>query len=262
MRAFLPVCVLILFFFVQTTGQACQDIVPTCNKAKAYCQSPSLVNTLRINCPRSCGQFDKYRLHYFDVRFRAEPIRLAFTYRKIPFEDIRLTNAQWDARKAYYPDQELPLLEVNGQKLSQSMAIYRYIGKKLDLAGTSDLETAHLDYAAELWRTFVDRTEHYKRVANGDVPGDENAVYTAEYAPALAKYAPKMEALLAQSRSGFFGKQLSWVDFFVAGTVQTFKIIDMVGMQAYPQLLAHNQKIYALPQLRAYFRQHPPTGAI
>jgi hypothetical protein len=41
----------------------------------------------------------EYTLHYFDVRGRAEPIRLLFHYTGTPFNDVRIPKQEWRAKK-------------------------------------------------------------------------------------------------------------------------------------------------------------------
>lgn len=36
-----------------------------------------------------------YRLHYFDVRGRAEIVRMLFKLAQVEFEDIRVTESEW-----------------------------------------------------------------------------------------------------------------------------------------------------------------------
>lgn len=72
------------------------------------------------------------KLYYFDVYARAEPIRLLLNHAKVTFEDVRLTGADFATFKSEKNPEfgQVPVLEINGEQLSQSAAIIRYIGKQ------------------------------------------------------------------------------------------------------------------------------------
>lgn len=75
----------------------------------------------------------KYRLVYFHARARAELIRLAFAAADVPFEDVRVSYAEFKEMKARreLPFEQLPLLEVAGEiRLAQSMTIARFVARR------------------------------------------------------------------------------------------------------------------------------------
>ncbi|CAH0477442.1 unnamed protein product [Peronospora belbahrii] len=73
--------------------------------------------------------FPSIKLTYFNESGRAEASRLAFYIGNVPFEDKRLSVAQFTATKDSLPLGQLPTLEVNGEVLTQSHAIIRYAGR-------------------------------------------------------------------------------------------------------------------------------------
>ena len=74
----------------------------------------------------------KIRLTYFDFAFwRAEASRLALTLGGVPFEDVRLSRNEFREMKAAgaFPVGQVPVLEVDGVMIAQSLAIARFCGR-------------------------------------------------------------------------------------------------------------------------------------
>lgn len=76
---------------------------------------------------------NKLKLTYFDFAGRAEVARLALTIGGIEFEDHRLSLEEWPNFKDQTPFRSIPILEVDGEILTQSNTINRYVGKLADL---------------------------------------------------------------------------------------------------------------------------------
>lgn len=72
-----------------------------------------------------------YKLYYFDIYGRAEPIRMLLAHAKQEFEDNRITGEQLATLKTEGKLEfgQVPMLEHDGKHLVQSWAILRYIGK-------------------------------------------------------------------------------------------------------------------------------------
>ncbi len=107
---------------------------------------------------KSCHRtsMSSYKLYYFDFDGGAgEPTRNAFKLAKIPFEDIRVKHGDWPTLKA--TDKciygQMPLLEVDGTRFAQSMAILRYVGKAAGMYPTDTLEALRVD---ELLDAIID----------------------------------------------------------------------------------------------------------
>ena len=87
------------------------------------------------------------KLTYFDMDGgRGEPIRLAYYYGGVAFEDNRITFPQWGELKSKTPWGSLPTLEVPGKgTLGQSHAICRYVARHTNLYPTDDFKAAQVD---------------------------------------------------------------------------------------------------------------------
>lgn len=81
------------------------------------------------------------KLVYFNLKGRAEIIRLCFASGKVPFEDKRITQEEFAALKPTLPFGQLPVLHVNNFVYPQSMAIVRCAST---LAGIYPTDAFHL----------------------------------------------------------------------------------------------------------------------
>nr|XP_054773686.1 glutathione S-transferase 1-like [Lytechinus pictus] len=93
-----------------------------------------------------------YKLTYFDGRARGEPARMLFALAGQKYEDIRygFEGQEWPQIKGdrkRFPLGKLPVLDVDGQLLTQSRAIYRFLARRFpgDYYGKNDDERAQID---------------------------------------------------------------------------------------------------------------------
>lgn len=90
-----------------------------------------------------------YKLTYFNVQALAEPIRLLLSYGGKTFEDVRVEREKWPALKPNFPMGQLPVLEIDGIQVYQSVAVARYVAKTVGLAGKNDWENLLIDMAVD-----------------------------------------------------------------------------------------------------------------
>jgi glutathione S-transferase len=95
------------------------------------------------------------KLIYFQARMRVEPARLMLELTGAKYEVRLVSLEEWmtPACKEWVrentPFGQLPMLEDGELTLCQSMAINRYVGRKLGLCGDTALEVARIDEVTE-----------------------------------------------------------------------------------------------------------------
>lgn len=90
----------------------------------------------------------KYVVHYFEARGRAEIIRLTLKAAGLEFEDHRFTREQWPEEKKKAPAGLAPWVETpEGEKLSESAAISRYIAQEHGLYGKTAKDNYYMERA-------------------------------------------------------------------------------------------------------------------
>merc|ERR1712088_900086 len=87
----------------------------------------------------------KIKVVYFDLMGRAELTRLILAQAGVEYEDVRIKREDWPAMKPTIPWNQLPMLEYDGRKIDQSVAMARFVARENGLAGKNNFEAAQAD---------------------------------------------------------------------------------------------------------------------
>jgi glutathione S-transferase len=206
----------------------------------------------------------KLKLTYFDFHGgRGEPARLALAIGGIPFEDDRVPFADWSRRKAGTPFGAIPVLEVDGQVVTQSNGINRYVGKLAGLYPADPWQAALCD---EVMDAVEDIT--IKVVATFDLPEEEKKAERQLLAEGpLRLYLTRLQGLLVAHGGLYFaGNRLSVADlkaFVWIGHLRSGKLdhipTDLPDRVA-PKLVEHYERVKAVPEIKAYYAKHGVGG--
>ncbi|KAH7670035.1 GST-5 protein [Aphelenchoides avenae] len=209
----------------------------------------------------------KYKLYYFDLRARAEPIRMLFHYVGQPFEDVAVSLNPWDNWLEFKPKTplgQLPYLEVieDGREtlvVAHSIAILRYLAKKFGLEAETVDEQAVCDMYAGHVEDVLQRGLHYLWTKIGLEPVEkEPELRKSVFLPAAKEFGEALEKQLAKNGNGFVvGKKLAWVDFHVA----CFTDMYMQGIKTvfshYPLVEKHRLTVFEIPAINEYLKKRP-----
>ncbi len=99
-----------------------------------------------------------YKTTYFDFNGgRGEPIRIALHAAGASFEDVRWSFQEFGEKREGLRFKAVPTLEMNGQTITQSNAISRYIGKMAGLYPQDPLQALYCDEVMEA----IEDLNHY-----------------------------------------------------------------------------------------------------
>merc|ERR1712198_492289 len=84
----------------------------------------------------------QYHLIYFNLRARGELTRWLLQYGGVTYTEERIEFADWPARKPSTPTGKLPILMVDDEPLTQSIAIARYVAQEVGLVPEDNLQAA------------------------------------------------------------------------------------------------------------------------
>ena len=163
---------------------------------------------------------ENVKLTYFNNNGRVGLIRAMLCYKNIPFENIMYTKEEWPPKKDNYEFKQLPQLEVNGKKLTQTIAISLYLARQLDLYPKDIYLQYHVD---SLLATRDDLTPLYRKVKYKQNTEEEYK----KYKEMVILYLQRIEARYKELGSGkyYLGNDLSVADFFLGCMFEEFAVL-------------------------------------
>jgi len=199
-----------------------------------------------------------YKLVYFNGRGRAETIRLVFAAAGIKYEDKRIEKTDWPAFKPTTPWGSVPILEVDGKVVGQSLAIARLVAKEGGLVGKNAVEGGQIDAIVD---TVTDIRE--KAFAMHFAPeGTKDALIKDFVDKTLPAVMPNLEKAAATNpdKSGFFvGTKLSLADIHFFAVFEAIKGNMPNVLSTHPTLTKLYDKVATSPKVAEYIKKRPQT---
>jgi glutathione S-transferase len=200
------------------------------------------------------------KLTYFDIHGgRGEPARLAMHIGGVDFEDDRITFQQFGERKSRFPFARVPVLEVDGIKLSQCNAINRYVGTLAGLYPTDPLEAASCDEAMDAVEDIVSKVATTFSMSDDD---EKKAARKALADGPITVYLQQLEALLSSRGGEYFADgRLTVADLKVLVWIRNLRsgILDHIPRdlpdRVAPLLVEHLHRIESTPKVREYYER-------
>lgn len=155
----------------------------------------------------------KPKLHYFPYYGRAEVIRMALQYFEIEYEEVEVPMRNWPSLKhsGDYEFKQLPLLEIEGKRLTQTSSILRYVCQRNYAYSTAPDQIAQIESIVELRWEIHDQT--FPLLLQGKLT--EAKEWYEAHMPSL--YFPMIEKLLETNVVGqgkhFVGSSTTMADF-------------------------------------------------
>ncbi len=216
---------------------------------------------------RSSGRMALPTLTYFDIRARAEPIRLILEEMGIQYEDQQVTDQEWSELRSGTPFGWLPVYRDGDLEVWQSHAIYRHLARVHDLYGSSEEERIRCDVVEE---AFADLNTLIGRAPwRPDFNKTREDFIERELSPVL----DRLERFLqtnAEGSSFWVGSFLTFVDLIALSHLDCTGSMFPEAMPGHPGLQEFCAGIARRPRIAAYLHsdrrprgiQYGPDGRI
>ncbi|CAG2177143.1 unnamed protein product [Oppiella nova] len=204
-------------------------------------------------------------LAYWDIRGFGQPIRYLLKYAGVDFNDKRYVYSnekEWQSDKPNlgldFPN--LPYYIDGDIKLTQTLAILRYLGRKHRLVATDDQTLARQDMAEQQILDVMNGLYHI--IMNPDYETKKADYFTGTLEPQLdllVKFMGDKEWLSGQlSYVDFMAYeildcgQLSYVDFMAYEILDWFRLFSSDTIAKYPAITRYMARFEALPAIKSY----------
>ncbi|KAE8747441.1 Glutathione-S-transferase S-4-like [Frankliniella occidentalis] len=200
-----------------------------------------------------------YKLTYFPIRGRAEHLRVMFAYAKVQYEDNRISQDEWKTIKPTTPFGQLPVLEIDGVPVEQSISLARYLAKQFNIDGKDDMERLQAD-------VFVSHIEDSRAgfvgVLKEQDPEKKAKLLETQKTEVLPAFFEKLDKRVAKNGGFSAGKSLLWSDIMLATYLEALVIKDIIGADfdaKYPNLAKVKDAVFNNPSVKAYIDKRPHT---
>ena len=189
------------------------------------------------------------KLHYFKGRGRAETTRWMLAINNIDFINISLEDHNdFDNLKASgkLPFNQLPLLELDDLRLSQSSAMISFLARRGDLYGTTDAEAVGCDMLVGAVGDFNVSAMQFAFKADKDEA-------SRDLDDSLKKFGKHFEFILTKNEGEFLvGQKLSVADIIMAESLTSFIEFCPTCLNNYPLLKQLQEKVVSEHNIKEY----------
>ncbi|XP_056020331.1 glutathione S-transferase-like [Ostrea edulis] len=198
----------------------------------------------------------KYTYHYFNVKGRGEIVRLIFVAAGVDFDDRRIEFQDWPKVKPTTPTGQLPVLEIDGKKHFQRMAIARYIAREYGLAGKTNMDRLLIEQVVDIVHDL------HEEMIKSMFEKDE--ARKAEQTKQLKEESiPRAMGILSKTLKDnggqFVGVNLSLADIYFMDIVSRFLKKDDKVLDKFLELKANLDKTMSEPKIKKYLTKRPKT---
>jgi len=189
------------------------------------------------------------KLHYFKGRGRAETTRWMLAINNIDFINISLADHNdFDDLKASgkLPFNQLPLLELDDLKLSQSSAMISFLARRGDLYGKTNEDAVRCDMLVGAVGDFNVPAMQFTFKADKDEA-------SRDLDESLKKFGKHFEFILTQNEGEFLvGQKLSVADIIMAESLTSFIEFCPTCLNNYPLLKQLQEKVVSEHNINEY----------
>jgi len=201
----------------------------------------------------------KIKFTYFDGFGRGELSRLILAYAGVAYEDVRIKMAEWPALKATMPLGVMPVLDYDGEIISQSKTIARFLAKEFGIAGKTNLQQAKADMIVDCVTDIEIARYKWCFATDPSFKQAEKKAFENEHLP---RFLGQMLTVLNQGKGKFMtGDELTWADIAIANLMDLCLIDVNIDKGKFQKLYSLKNQVSEVPNIKKYLATRPKSAA-
>ncbi|KAI5637802.1 hypothetical protein NE865_09457 [Phthorimaea operculella] len=209
-----------------------------------------------LNLPKVKEAMPKVTFTYFPSKALGEGPRMLLAYGGQEFEDIRIPSEEWPKYKSQMPFFQMPVLEIDGKKYAQSLAIARYLGRKYGLNGADLEEDFEIDQNVYFINDIRALAATVQYEPDAELKEKKHEDFSKNNYPDMLA---KLNQIVTKNNGHIACGKLTWGDFVFAGMYDYLKMmLRMPDLDSkYPVFKQLQDHVLNLPKVKEWVAQAP-----
>ncbi|KAM3913195.1 glutathione S-transferase P 1-like [Leptodactylus fuscus] len=194
-----------------------------------------------------------YKISYFPIRARAEPIRLLLADQGVTWTEDEVQLADWFSGKCDLKKTatfgQLPRFQHGDFVLYQSNSILRYLGREHGISGSNNQQSGLIDMVND---GVEDLRQKYSRLIFIEYETGKE-----KYIKDLPNQLAPFERILANNSNGtkfVVGDKISYADYNLLDILHCHLDLDPKCLATFPLLAAYVERVVSRPKLSQYLK--------
>jgi prostaglandin-H2 D-isomerase / glutathione transferase len=197
----------------------------------------------------------KIELKYFDFTGRGEVLRILLNgCKNVEFTDTRIPFSEWSTVKPTLPLGQIPILSIDGTVMTQSVSLYRYCAKLVDLYPSDPFQALVVDETMDVLNDML------AQLPKGSGTDEELKTKRHEFRDTIMK----QSLTLVESRIEQYGADTNTIcgvpsvaDVFIMTFINalesnSFTHLDSTILKEYPRMVNVTNTATKLPIVVSY----------
>jgi len=191
------------------------------------------------------------KLIYFDGKGRGEPIRWILAAGKVPFKQEKFGFDQWPARKPGTPYGSVPILEVDGKPLCQTLAIARYAGTLGGLVCSDRFLNAIGDEVVDTMAELAIKFRGFVTEKDAEKQKKDEELWQTNATKVFGVFESRI------STKFLLSDKASWQDVFLGHWLSRIVEVRPNALKSFPKLHRVMKNVQELDGIRKYLASPP-----